>query len=159
MYKARFITSSKEQTQKLAFFAAGLLNENSVITLKGDLGAGKTTFAQGIAKGLGIDGVVNSPTFNIVKCYFKGKMPFYHIDAYRLEGIVQDLGWDEYFEGNGVSLIEWPQYIEYTLPEDYLTIEIEIIDDNTRSITFISDSTQYETLIKEVEKYADSITD
>ena len=86
-------------------------------------------------------------------------MPFYHIDAYRLEGIVQDLGWDEYFEGNGVSLIEWPQYIEYTLPEDYLTIEIEIIDDNTRSITFISDSTQYETLIKEVEKYADSITD
>ena len=159
MYKARFITSSKEQTQKLAFYAAGLLNENSVITLKGDLGAGKTTFAQGIAKGLGIDGVVNSPTFNIVKCYFNGKMPFYHIDAYRLEGIVQDLGWDEYFEGKGVSLIEWPQYIEYTLPEDYLTIEIEIIDDNTRSITFISDSTQYETLIKEVEKYADSITD
>lgn len=159
MYQTQFISKSKEETQKLAYLTASFLSKNDVILLNGDLGAGKTTFAQGIAKGLKIEGIVNSPTFNIVKCYFNGNMPFYHIDAYRLESVKQDLGWDEYFEGDGVSLIEWPQFIEYALPEDYLEVVIERIDENTRYIKFIAKSNHYERLIKEVEKHAHTITD
>ena len=102
-----------------------------VIVLDGDLASGKTTLTKGIGKGLGIKEVINSPTFTILKIY-EGRLPLYHIDAYRLETSDYDLGFDEY--DDGVMVIEWPKYYEKYLPNEYLKIELKYIDDNTRSI-------------------------
>ena len=108
----KFICKNKSETQELGRIVASFSFRQEVITLSGQLGAGKTTFSQGFAKGLGIEGVINSPTFNIVKCYFNAKIPLYHIDAYRLEDLHQDLGLEEYIEGDGVCLVEWAEFIE-----------------------------------------------
>ncbi|MDD6466789.1 MAG: tRNA (adenosine(37)-N6)-threonylcarbamoyltransferase complex ATPase subunit type 1 TsaE [Erysipelotrichaceae bacterium] len=117
-------SKSKAETQSLAFRLGEILSKPIVILLKGDLGAGKTTFTQGLAKGLGITKTVNSPTFNILKLY-QGRMQLCHIDAYRLEGIHQDLGFEEYLiDGEGVCVVEWPMYISDLLPKEYLEIEI-----------------------------------
>ena len=110
--KYEFISKSKEETQKLGAFIAKEFLPGDVVLLKVDLGAGKTTLTGGVAKALDIKDDVISPTFNIMKCYFKGKLPLYHIDAYRLENQNIELGLDEYIEGDGVCFIEWPQYIE-----------------------------------------------
>ncbi len=95
MKEVRLITYSAEQTRALAEKLAGFLSAGSLITLSGQLGAGKTTFTQGLAKGLGVERKVTSPTFTILKIY-QGRLPLYHIDAYRLEGLDQDLGFEEY---------------------------------------------------------------
>ena len=97
---------------------------NFILTLKGDLGAGKTTFTKGIGKGLGVKKVINSPTFTIVKVYH-GKMTLYHFDAYRLEGQDEELGFEEMFEDDGVCVIEWPQFIENILPLEHMEIYIK----------------------------------
>ena len=91
--------------------------------MTGDLGAGKTTFTKSLGKALGVKTTINSPTFTILKQY-EGKFTLYHIDAYRLEGITQDLGFEELFEEDGVCIVEWPQYIEYALPKERLEIKI-----------------------------------
>ena len=96
---------------------------HSIITLTGDLGAGKTTFTKGIGQGLEIKKIINSPTFTIVKVY-SGRMTLYHFDAYRLEGADDDLGFEEMFEDDGLCVIEWPQFIEDIIPEERLEIEI-----------------------------------
>ena len=94
-------------------------SENMVFLLDGDLGAGKTTLTQGIAKGLDIKKNVTSPTFTIQKIYH-GRMPLYHIDAYRLEGIDQDLGFEEYFYDDGLTVIEWSQFVPKLIPDEYM---------------------------------------
>ena len=108
-----------------------MLHPGSLLTLSGDLGAGKTTLTKSIGKALGVKKVINSPTFTILKTYY-GKMPLYHIDAYRLEGISQDLGFEEIFEDDGVCVVEWPHYIEEQLPKERLRIEIRRIDEEVR---------------------------
>ncbi len=99
----------------------------SVYTLVGDLGVGKTVFTQGLANGLGITEPVNSPTFTIVQVYEEGRLPFYHFDVYRIGDIseMDEVGYEEYVYGEGVSLIEWANLIEEILPEHYTQITIE----------------------------------
>ena len=127
-------TTSKEETARLGFLLAGLFEPGDVVLLQGDLGAGKTTFTGGVAKGLGIEEHVISPTFNIMKCYFDGRIPLYHIDAYRLEDQPIEIGLDEYIEGDGVCLIEWPAFIESLLPDDRLEITLRHAGGDSRDI-------------------------
>ena len=122
---------SLEETQELGNKLGSIINSNFIITLTGDLGAGKTTFTKAIGKSLGIKKTINSPTFTILKSYY-GKLPLHHIDAYRLEGITQDLGFEEIFDDEAVTIVEWPVYIEDLLPKDRLEIEIKRISDNER---------------------------
>lgn len=98
-----------------------------VICLNGDLGVGKTVFTQGFAEGLGIEGTVNSPTFTILQEYDDGRLPFYHFDVYRIGDVSEmyEIGYEDCFYGDGVSLIEWSELIEEILPDDVITITIE----------------------------------
>lgn len=99
----------------------------TVIALVGDLGTGKTTLTKAIAEGVGVKDVITSPTFNIVKQYDSGRLPLYHFDVYRIGDVdeMYELGYEEYFYGNGVCVIEWADIIEELIPEDALLIEIE----------------------------------
>ena len=99
----------------------------TVYTLIGDLGVGKTVFTQGLAKGLEIDEPISSPTFTIVQVYEEGRLPLYHFDVYRIGDVeeMEEIGYEDYFYGNGVSLIEWANLIEEILPEHYTEIKIE----------------------------------
>ena len=143
------ITYSKEDTIELGQRFGKLLPKGCVITLKGDLAGGKTTFVKGIGKALNIKQVINSPTFTILKIY-NGDLPLYHIDAYRLENSHYDLGMDE-FEDDGIMAIEWPEYYQDYLPDDYIEIEFNYIDDNTRQIEFFSHGDKYEEIVKEIK--------
>lgn len=98
-----------------------------VYTLTGDLGVGKTVFTQGLARGLGIEEPVNSPTFTIVQVYEEGRLPFYHFDVYRIGDIeeMEEIGYEDYFYGEGVCLIEWANLIEELLPDQVISITIE----------------------------------
>lgn len=125
-----FILEAHSLADTAAFAAqlAGLVRENTVIALDGDLGAGKTTFSQQFAAALGVEEVVNSPTFSIIKEYEGVTYPFFHMDVYRLDEEQADqLGLDEYFYGGGVTLVEWASLIPSLLPSDYLQIRIERI--------------------------------
>ncbi|MGL5540721.1 MAG: tRNA (adenosine(37)-N6)-threonylcarbamoyltransferase complex ATPase subunit type 1 TsaE [Erysipelotrichaceae bacterium] len=121
-----------EQTNQLAYRLADELEAGSLILLSGDLGAGKTTFTKALGKQLGVKKTINSPTFTILKTYH-GRLPMYHIDAYRLEALHQDLGFEELFDGDGVCIVEWPQYVEEFLPADRLEIQILRVDDDQRT--------------------------
>ncbi|MGN0514014.1 MAG: tRNA (adenosine(37)-N6)-threonylcarbamoyltransferase complex ATPase subunit type 1 TsaE [Lachnospiraceae bacterium] len=98
-----------------------------VFSLIGDLGVGKTVFTQGFASGLGISEPVNSPTFTILQVYDEGKMPFYHFDVYRIADVeeMDEIGYEDYFYGEGVCLIEWANLIDEIMPENYTQITIE----------------------------------
>ena len=122
----------------LAKKLANRLPNGTVMTFSGDLGAGKTTFIRGLAEGLGIKEVVQSPTFNIMKIYLKGDRPLIHIDAYRLADIDTDIGLDEYIGyETGITVIEWPIYIEKLIPENAIEVEITNLGDDNRKIKFI----------------------
>lgn len=123
-----------EDTKQLAEIIAKFVVPGTVILLNGDLGAGKTTFSQFFGSALGVTQNITSPTFNIIKSY-DGRMPFHHMDCYRLEGAEDDLGFDEYFYGDGVTIIEWPEMIEDFLPENYLTLQIKRVDEMSREVT------------------------
>ncbi|MDY5441335.1 MAG: tRNA (adenosine(37)-N6)-threonylcarbamoyltransferase complex ATPase subunit type 1 TsaE [Candidatus Enteromonas sp.] len=152
--KKTFVTSSKEETKALGELLAHKLKREDIILLSGDLGAGKTTFTSGVAKGLGIEEDVISPTFNIMKCYFHGRIPLYHIDAYRLEGQNIEIGLDEYIEGDGACFIEWPQFIEPLIPEEHLSISIFHRGDNQREIVMEAYGDRYENLLMNWEENA-----
>ena len=98
-----------------------------IYTLTGDLGVGKTVFTQGVAAGLGITEPVNSPTFTIVQVYEEGRLPFYHFDVYRIGDLeeMEEIGYDDYFFGQGICLIEWAELIEEILPEKRIEVTIE----------------------------------
>lgn len=130
-----FNVHSLEETEQLAEKLAGLLVPPDVLTLEGDLGAGKTTFTKALAKGLGITRTVNSPTFTILKQY-EGNFPFNHLDVYRLADSDEDLGWDELFYGDAISVIEWAHLIKEDLPENRLDIQIYHTGDASRKIIF-----------------------
>jgi tRNA threonylcarbamoyladenosine biosynthesis protein TsaE len=126
------LTSSQE-TQRLAMSLANVLLPGDVIAAEGNLGAGKTTFAQGLAQGLGINEPIDSPTFTIIKEY-EGAMPFYHMDVYRLEGPEESLGIDEYLEGDGVCYIEWASRIETLLPPETLWLTFTVQSEGKRRL-------------------------
>lgn len=148
-------SANLEETKRLGKLFGERIFIKGTITLEGELGAGKTTFSQGFAKGLGIDDVINSPTFNIIKCHFKGRLPFYHIDAYRLEDVHQDLGFEEYIDGDGTSLIEWPKFIESELPDERIHIYISQLDECSRKIKITALGDKYIRLLEEVLKLWD----
>lgn len=145
--KHTFISQNLEVTMKLGARLAELLNIGDTLLLKGDLGAGKTTITKGIALGLKISEKVNSPTFNIMKIYLRGTKPLFHIDAYRLENNFDDIGLDEFIGTEGISVIEWPQYIGHLLPEIYLEIVIKHLNLDQREITLIGEG-RYESVVK-----------
>lgn len=139
-------------TDRLASIIANHVFSGFLILANGDLGAGKTRFAKGLAKELGVVATVTSPTFNILKCYSGSEYEFYHIDAYRLEGTKQDLGLEEYIEGDGVCFVEWSEYISYLLPDTYLKMTITIEENNSRKITIEAKGMAYENIEKEIER-------
>lgn len=140
---------SDDESKDVAARLALLLQPGDVITLEGDLGAGKTTFTKGIAQGLGVKRVVTSPTFTIVKEY-KGSIPLYHMDAYRLEYSEEDIGFSEYFNGAGLSVIEWAKFIEDFLPNERLNVKINYLSENSRLIEFDPSGEYYEKIIKKL---------
>ena len=152
MLKYSCISKSKEETQALAAKIIRLLKPGSVVLLTGDLGAGKTTFVGGALKELGYNDHVVSPTFNILKCYFEVEPNVFHIDAYRLEDQNIDIGLEEFLEGNGISFVEWPKFIESILPPETLTIKISRISDNERVFEFSSDCDKYTGIFNLLEK-------
>lgn len=125
-----------------------LLDRGDLITMEGDLGAGKTTMTKGIGQALGVTRVINSPTFNILKGY-QGRIPLYHIDAYRLEGANQELGFEEYYDGDGVCVIEWARYIEDELPNDRLALTFTHLDEG-RELTLEAKGKHYEEILEKV---------
>lgn len=133
-------TKSPAETQKLATEIAAGLKPGSVIALMGDLGAGKTCFVQGLAKALEVPKkfYVNSPTFTILNIY-KGSLPIYHFDFYRLTSETEalDLGLEEYLYGDGISVIEWAEKFPKILPEGTIKISFHFVDEMTREITVI----------------------
>ena len=120
-------TRSPEETYELGRKIGLQARPGQVYTLTGDLGVGKTVFTQGVAAGLGITEPVSSPTFTIVQVYEEGRLPFYHFDVYRIGDIeeMEEIGYDDYFFGQGICLIEWADLIEEILPEDLIKIRIE----------------------------------
>lgn len=149
--KITFISEEEAHTEAIASSLADIVQAGDVITLTGELGVGKTHFTKGLAKGLGITERVTSPTFTIVKEY-EGRLPLYHLDVYRLEHSDEDIGFDEYFYGDGVAVIEWAQFIEAFLPEEYLSITIERIGDTAREITVEAVGKKYEPYIEKLEE-------
>ena len=132
------LTHNKEETMSLARGLADKLPDGITLTFSGDLGAGKTTFVRGLAEGLGIQEIVQSPTFNIMKIYLKGKRPLIHIDAYRLADLDTDIGLDEYIGyETGITVIEWPMYIKRLIPSDAIQVEITNLGGDDRQIKFI----------------------
>lgn len=149
MEKLEVISRNAQETKQLAQSLAGLLDEGCLITLSGQLGAGKTTFTQGLAVGLHIKKNVTSPTFTLLKIY-QGDLPLYHIDAYRLEGLDQDLGFEEYIDGDGICVIEWSNFIENLLPTECLNIDLNIMDNGYRQLVFHAKGKKYERILDEL---------
>ena len=120
-------TNSAEETFALGKEIGESARPGDVITLNGDLGVGKTVFTQGVAAGLGITGPVSSPTFTIVQIYEQGRLPLYHYDVYRLGDVeeMEEIGYEDAFYGQGVTLVEWASRIEEILPEHYREVLIE----------------------------------
>ena len=120
-------TNTPEETYALGRKLGEQAKPGELYTLIGDLGVGKTVFTQGVAKGLLIEEPVNSPTFTIVQVYEEGRMPFYHFDVYRIGDIgeMEEVGYEDYFYGQGLTMIEWADLIPELLPEKYWEIKIE----------------------------------
>jgi len=150
-------TDSPEQTLDLAADFARSLPEGTVVAISGDLGAGKTLFAQGMARGLGVKDHVTSPTFTLINEY-QGRVAFYHMDLYRLdnEEEILDLGLEEYFQSSGITLVEWPERIEDFLPSSCIRIHMEKgwEDPNGeyRMIKFVGENYHFHVLIGELKK-------
>ena len=148
----KITTYSEEETIELAQNIESEKFPNMVICLKGDLGTGKTVFTKGFAQALEIKEEVTSPTFTIIKEYTSGEMPLYHMDVYRLDGHVEDLGIEEYFTKKGITIIEWADMIEDYLPEERLEIKIKssVEDEDKRIITITPYGKKYEELCEAI---------
>lgn len=128
-----------------------LLQAGDILILTGDLGAGKTTFTKGIARGLGITQMVKSPTFTIVREYNGGRLTLYHMDIYRIGDDPDSFDMESYFEAGGVSVIEWGELLEADLPSNYLHIKFEKTADDSRSLILEAHGTRAEELLEVTE--------
>lgn len=145
-----FFTCAENETEKLGLSIGKLAWPGMIILLKGDLGVGKTVLTRGICRGLGIDEPITSPTYTLIHEYY-GRLPLYHFDIYRLGSAEEmyDLGYEEFFDGQGVTVVEWPERMEDLGPDEYLEITIErvsIEEQDKRLIKLKSMGKKYETL-------------
>ena len=133
--KLEFTTRSPEETERLGAALAQLLSAGDIIAYRGDLGAGKTAFTRGLARGLGYTEPVTSPTYTIVNEYLGGRLPLFHFDMYRLKGSddLWDIGWEDYLDRQGVCAVEWSENVADAL-EGALRITIEQVDEQSRRI-------------------------
>ncbi|SHK67593.1 tRNA threonylcarbamoyladenosine biosynthesis protein TsaE [Clostridium cavendishii DSM 21758] len=150
-----FLIDSVEKTLEIGKKLGELAKPGDIICLTGDLGTGKTHISKGFAKGLGIDDHITSPTFNIVNEYHSGRLTLYHFDVYRVNDPdeIYAIGFDEYIFSNGVSLIEWANYIEELIPNEYLHIHIKKVPElgeNFRKIVLTAYGSKYD-YIKELK--------
>lgn len=148
----KIILKSLEETQKFGVKLGNALKKGDILCLNGDLGAGKTTLTKSIGIGLGVNEYITSPTFALINQY-SGKLPVYHFDVYRLENVeeIYDLGFDEYFYGNGVCIIEWADKIEKMIPKERIVIDIEKTEELDGRIIKISGfQERYEELVREL---------
>lgn len=141
-----------DKTQEIGYRLGKLVEKGDIICLTGDLGAGKTTLTKSIAKGLEVKGDVTSPTFNIIKEY-TGRLPVYHFDLYRIGHVdeMYDIGYEEYFYGSGVCIIEWASQIRELIPEEHLWIEIKLGDTiDSREFYMRGTTKHYERIVEEL---------
>jgi tRNA threonylcarbamoyladenosine biosynthesis protein TsaE len=131
------VTNSAEETRALGEQLAERLSAGDVVTLEGELGAGKSELARGIARGLGVTETVTSPSFTILNVYESGRCPLYHFDWYRLESEEElyELGMDEYLGGDGIAVIEWAERCPEAVPENVIRIRLEVTGGESRRIT------------------------
>ena len=135
-----YITNSPEETEKIGAALAQTLEPGAVIAYRGDLGAGKTAFTRGLARGLGYTDSVTSPTYTIVNEYLGGRLPLFHFDMYRLRSAddLWDIGWEDYLDRGGVCAVEWSENVQDAL-EGAITVSIAKLDDHSRAITIEGD--------------------
>ncbi len=151
MYKIEL--KGLEATKDFGIKLGSLLSAGDILCLNGDLGAGKTTMTKSIGLGLGVEDYITSPTFALINEY-RGRFPVYHFDVYRLEGVddLFDLGFDEYFFGGGVCIIEWAEKISDLIPEDRIVIDIKKGQDlDERLVSIYGRGRSYEKIVKELE--------
>ena len=131
-----FITHSPEETEKIGEALAKSLQSGTILAYRGDLGAGKTAFTRGLARGLGCKETVTSPTYTIVNEYLGGRLPLFHFDMYRLASSddLWDIGWEDYLDREGVCAVEWSENVQDAM-EDAITVTIEKLGETTRQIT------------------------
>ena len=145
----KITTRSEMETIEIAQNFESEKFPNMIICLDGELGSGKTVFTKGIANALGIQESITSPTFTIIKEY-EGELPLYHMDVYRLDGVTDGVGIEEYFNKDGVVIIEWADTIKDILPEERLDIKITVTCENKRNLTINAIGKQYEELCEAV---------
>lgn len=153
----KIISKNEEQTYKLGEYLGKVLQQGDIICLTGDLGAGKTAFTKGIGMGLDIKEFITSPTYTIINEY-DGRISLFHFDVYRLEGVEEmyELGYEEYFFGDGAVVIEWADIVKEIIPQERLWITIlRGKEEDTREIMFDASGERYQKVIKELEQYAD----
>ena len=146
----KFTSVLVEDTLTIAWNIESEKFPNMVICLIGELGSGKTVFTKGFAASLGIKDTITSPTFTIIKEYDSGELPLYHMDVYRLEDSVEGIGFKDYFNKGGVTIIEWADLIEKQLPKKRLEIKFKVIDEDTRVLVFTPYGEEYEELCSAV---------
>lgn len=147
----KIVTKTPQELSYLGERMAQLVQPGDFIALDGDLGAGKTLWTQGLAQGLHIEEDISSPTFTIIHEYESGRLPLYHMDVYRLKQPEElyDLGYEEYFYGEGVTVVEWAQIVAPLLPDAYLGIEILVVPEG-RELCFAPHGARYEHMIEEL---------
>jgi tRNA threonylcarbamoyladenosine biosynthesis protein TsaE len=146
------VTSSREQTWRTGQMLGSRLEPGDIVCLYGDLGAGKTSFSYGIALGLEVkDQYITSPTFTFVNEY-KGRIPFYHIDLYRLKDPdeLEGIGFEEYIDSDGVTVIEWAERAEDELPDERLSVYLSYVNEHSREIGFLAEGERYEKLLHDL---------
>ena len=146
----KYTSRCEEDTMEIAENIESEKFPGMIICLNGELGSGKTVFVKGFAKALGITDTVTSPTFSLVKEYMDGEMPLYHMDVYRLDDTNNNIGITDYFNKDGVCIVEWPEMIQDQLPEERLDVKIKVVDDETRVLVFTPYGQQYEDLLTAV---------
>jgi len=131
-----FLTNSPAETEAIGSALGNILTPGTVLAYRGDLGAGKTAFTRGLARGLGCTDIVTSPTYTIVNEYLGGRLPLFHFDMYRLRSSddLFDIGWDDYLDRDGVCAVEWSENVDDAM-EDAVYITIEKLGENSRRIT------------------------
>ena len=146
----KITTHSEKETIEIAQNFESEKFPNMIICLNGELGSGKTMFTKGIANALGIEEVITSPTYTIVKEYLYGEMPLYHMDVYRLDGNTEGVGIEDYYNKGGIVVIEWADTIKDILPDERLDIKITAVDENKRVLTIEPHGKKYEELCEAV---------